>query len=435
MQDKVLFGFTTGVIFLITYISIFTMYFRSFFPKRDIGMAARIAVTVLWFGIGVAGCTQDILYIRVGCVLVSTVFATWILYEVTLLKSALMNMLLYGMMAVFEVIIMLIFAYVFHRNLNAEESSFMTFSLGYLSQVFGIIFVFIMRYVWKKKYMNELSEVNAAGFIVLPLFSILTGTLFYTNFTFKMTKAQNAVVIFLFVGLLTINLLTFEMIRKISEHERHLREARIMAERADSTARLYKERAENYELWRMRNHEFKNRITTIGMLARSGEYDKLLNYIDSVGEDYRSDRTFYNTGNIIVDNILNMKYEEMEKADITFIPRLSDLSDLEIADDDLVILLSNLLDNAIEACMRCEGSREISLKFVKEENSTILAVSNTTNGQSIMRNGRYISTKDDPDEHGIGMKNIIRIIEKYKGDYTIEDKDGRFSFYILIERT
>ena len=208
-----------------------------------------------------------------------------------------------------------------------------------------------------------------------------------------------------------------------------------MAERADSTARLYKERAENYELWRMRNHEFKNRITTIGMLARSGEYDKLLNYIDSVGEDYRSDRTFYNTGNIIVDNILNMKYEEMEKADITFIPRLSDLSDLEIADDDLVILLSNLLDNAIEACMRCEGSREISLKFVKEENSTILAVSNTTNGQSIMRNGRYISTKDDPDEHGIGMKNIIRIIEKYKGDYTIEDKDGRFSFYILIERT
>ena len=111
----------------------------------------------------------------------------------------------------------------------------------------------------------------------------------------------------MFVGLMVVNLLTFDMLRRTHERERQMREMQLMVERADSTARLYRAKSNNYEQQRARNHEFKSRIAAIGMLARKGEYDRLLEMVEDVETDYRNDRTFHDTGNIIVDNILDIK--------------------------------------------------------------------------------------------------------------------------------
>ena len=142
-------------------------------------------------------------------------------------------------------------------------------------------------------------------------------------------------------------------------------------------------------------------------MSSKGEYDRLLEMVEDVETDYRNDRTFHDTGNIIVDNILDIKTDEMKMEGIDFHTKLGDLKELTIKDDDLVIILSNLLENAIEACRKCNKDREISFKFTIEEGNTILLMSNTYDGYSIMKNGTYISTKTDPGEHGIGIKNII----------------------------
>ena len=68
-----------------------------------------------------------------------------------------------------------------------------------------------------------------------------------------------------------------------------------------------------------------------------------------------------------------------------------------------------------------------------EENLIVLSVKNTCS-HPIIYSGNEIKTskKDEPEMHGIGIKNIIQIVEKYNGEYVIENKDDEFSFSIII---
>ena len=76
---------------------------------------------------------------------------------------------------------------------------------------------------------------------------------------------------------------------------------------------------------------------------------------------------------------------------------------------------------------------KIKFKFVKENNLIIIAVKNTFKYDVIYENGEIKSSKtSNVDEHGVGIKNIIKIIEKYGGSYVIEDRNKEFYFSIII---
>ena len=91
--------------------------------------------------------------------------------------------------------------------------------------------------------------------------------------------------------------------------------------------------------------------------------------------------------------------------------KVNDLSSITISDEDIVVLLSNLLNNAIEAC---EKSKEkmLKMKFVIEDNQIILSVKNSIADMPVRIDGELVSTKKDQEEsHGIGLKNITEVIE------------------------
>ena len=118
---------------------------------------------------------------------------------------------------------------------------------------------------------------------------------------------------------------------------------------------------------------------------------------------------------------------------IPFVFRVNDLSGLKIKDEDVVTVLSNLLNNAIEACESCTDKKVIKFKFVKEDDRMIIAVKNTFNNKVVYKNGEIKSTKTmGIDEHGVGIKNVLKIIEKYGGSYVIEHKKKEFYFSIII---
>jgi sensor histidine kinase regulating citrate/malate metabolism len=117
-----------------------------------------------------------------------------------------------------------------------------------------------------------------------------------------------------------------------------------------------------------------------------------------------------------------------------FVLRVNDLSELRIADEDIVTILSNLLNNALEACRKCDSSRRIlKLKFVNEDGMIKIGVRNTFNNPILYENGEIKSTKMlQTEDHGVGIKNIIEVIEKYDGSYVIKDDNQEFYFSIII---
>ena len=130
---------------------------------------------------------------------------------------------------------------------------------------------------------------------------------------------------------------------------------------------------------------------------------------------------------------MNTKYQEALSKDIVFVFKINDLSEIAIQDEDVVTILSNLLNNAIEACEQCENDKIIKIKLVKEDDFTIIAVKNTYNGTLQYENNEIKTTKkENEEEHGVGIKNIIKVIEQYDGSYVIESNHMEFAFSIMI---
>lgn len=140
-----------------------------------------------------------------------------------------------------------------------------------------------------------------------------------------------------------------------------------------------------------------------------------------------------NTNNVIVNAILNTKYREAQEKGILFILKINDLSDLPVRDDDVVTILGNLLDNAIEGAEKADD-KLVRVKFVMEEGEVLIGVSNTYADEvQQIHSGDFISGKtDDMENHGLGIKNILEVVETYGGDYSISYDEKEFNFTILI---
>ena len=139
-----------------------------------------------------------------------------------------------------------------------------------------------------------------------------------------------------------------------------------------------------------------------------------------------------NTNHVIVNAIINSKYAEGRKKGIVFVFQVNDLSGIQLKDEDIVIILSNLLNNAIEACEQFVGEKIIKFKFVKEKKHLIIAASNYYNTPVKIVNGQYQTTKTEKEEHGFGISNIITAVERYQGTYAIETENQEFKFTIMI---
>lgn len=126
---------------------------------------------------------------------------------------------------------------------------------------------------------------------------------------------------------------------------------------------MYQAISENFDRQKKRTHEYKNQIDCMEQLLNRKQYSKLEDYVKVVHSKLDKELDAIDTNNIIVNAILNTKYQEADRNGIVVVLRVNDLSGMWIKDEDIVTILSNLLDNAIEACKKCDNGKRI-LKLI-----------------------------------------------------------------------
>ena len=109
-----------------------------------------------------------------------------------------------------------------------------------------------------------------------------------------------------------------------------------------------------------------------------------------------------------------------------------DLSGLTISEEDIVTLLGNLLDNAIEACEKLSGNKVIQFKMIIEEGQLVLSIRNTVKDAVKIEDNRIVTSKRDKSQHGIGLMNVDSVIRKNNGTSVLKCEDGWFSFAAMI---
>ena len=133
------------------------------------------------------------------------------------------------------------------------------------------------------------------------------------------------------------------------------------------------------------------------------------------------------TGNLAFDSIINYKLKDIKNSDIKLTMRLKIPPVLEIADADIVTIIGNLLDNALEAVAKA-GEKTIKLHVVLDNGALLIKVENSFNGE--LKEG--LASLKGGSEHGHGLKNIKRSVDKYDGYMKTTPADHLFSVSILL---
>lgn len=161
------------------------------------------------------------------------------------------------------------------------------------------------------------------------------------------------------------------------------------------------------------------------------EYDAAEQYLNSVTQE-QTDRLFLvNSHHAILDALFNTKATEAIQKGIEIDFELNDLSTLPFDVSDMVVLFSNLLDNAIEACEKINSNRVIRVSAVLKQ-SFLFSIRNTTLPVEI-KNDTIKTTKPNAHLHGFGLSNIKLILNKYHADFVMDYEDGWFQFTGEIE--
>lgn len=237
------------------------------------------------------------------------------------------------------------------------------------------------------------------------------------------------------IGLVGANVILFYLIRDFAKREEAEQMAKLQQEQRNGQMEIYENMERYYNQQRKSVHEFKNHIGCIQGLLQEGREKDALEYIRKVNHSSEQYISSFATQNPVVDVVMNQKYQQARLAGINVVAVMNDLKGIPMAEEDLVVLLSNLLNNAIEACGRLKKKRrEIKFKFVQKQEKVVLSIKNPIEKRLIKVNNQIKTTKRNEKEHGIGLGNVAKIIEKYGGEEMYSDEGGEFSYVIVFSR-
>lgn len=209
----------------------------------------------------------------------------------------------------------------------------------------------------------------------------------------------------------------------------------VQRENSRYRAQLEQQRAEalldSYTAQRRLTHEFTNHISALDALVTQGDLKGAQAYIASVSKAVAAGTTIMDTHNPLLDSILSKKYEEAAKVGVNVYFDLCDLKQMPFDGMDMVIVLSNLLENAIRAAEQALPP-EVYVRIRKTPEEYLLSVRNRVQDDLDLEDGKLPGSTKRESGHGMGLANVQQVLCKYGAEYTVSCRDRWFRFTCAI---
>jgi len=201
--------------------------------------------------------------------------------------------------------------------------------------------------------------------------------------------------------------------------------------RYETMQKQYEELNCAYNKYRCIIHDEKHLLSFLEECLENDKIEEALMFIKNFqNNNFTSDNLVW-TGIPIVDFMLNIKYRKIEKYNIAFKVN-ADFENIPLEDSDVIMILGNLLDNAIEASMKSK-KKEIKLYIANKNDMFILKVINTYEIEPVTKGERFISNKKEKNKHGWGIESVKEIVNKYEGMVDFKFHKNIFEANLMIE--
>ena len=261
--------------------------------------------------------------------------------------------------------------------------------------------------------------------MVFPFFSIWFIYLLFAD------KVNDSLVLFgiLFI-ILILNFFLFYLYNKIYELGKEKYEKQFLEEEVQMYARRFETMQQSRDKIRALRHDLLHHLQMLQHFALTGNTEQLVDYIGRMNEQIEIATRGVNTGNDAVDAILDFMIEKAKREGAAITVKSSIPKEEFISIYDINILLSNLLDNAIEGVKGC-SDKEIHLNIKTEQGLLCICVENQYDGILYQEENRYLTRKNE-DGHGIGLQNVSDIVDKYHGIMKIETENHIFKVNLIL---
>lgn len=294
-----------------------------------------------------------------------------------------------------------------------------------------ILLYFIFLLIQNLKYIKENYEISTLHWILvicLPLGSIYLALMImeeqFSQYPFQ--KMISAVI------LLLLNFFVFYLFDYVKKSNKDRIERKIMQVQHEAYVRQFDLMRESEIQIRMLRHDMKNHIISIQTLVKEERFEELQKYLNTFTELIVGKNNSIQSGNVVIDNIVNEKFLCATSKNIYFKHLFLVPEQLDISTFDLTVILGNLLDNAIEAAEQCTDHKKIYCEVRVHKNLLLIRIVNTYSHTLKIRNGIYLTTKSQKNNHGYGLKSVKKMIEKYNGTLEISQQEHKFTVDVLL---
>ena len=315
------------------------------------------------------------------------------------------------------------------------------------AMILGVYLLLINKKYVRKEYHLQIGEIV---FLILPsiaaicisitlkmmILTVENGTTTLIFNTVPETLFWIPVICIMLLGAVIANVILFQNV--VQYHEEN-RKRSLLENQVLQMQKEVQEIQDIYTDMRGLRHDLRGHINNIMQYVKkhnNSDDEELNGYIRNMEETVSKLDFGYQSGNPITDIIIHQKKQEADRAGVKFLVDFNYPKELQIDVYDIGIILSNALENAIEATSLVEADKYISLHSNVKGNLFFIELDNSFVRDIVMNkeSGLPESSKADKKFHGMGITNIQRCARKYKGDIdiVIDDSNQIFNLTVML---
>ena len=294
-----------------------------------------------------------------------------------------------------------------------------------------MIFTLIGSIIKQKLYFTHATWQHWAKIFILPASSLAIAVFLWP--LYWVIPAAGEKILLCTMVLFVINIFDVVMLNYLDREQQLIQDNLVLRQNIKYQNDTVEAWANAYKDQRKLTHDFQNQLSVIcGMAEREAPDSELLAFVHTVLKNSTSQSLVVKTGRLAADVLLSQKYHLARSKGISFSLQLDDLTHFGLKDEHLVVVLANLIDNAIEACEKIDNGKSEKMMLVMkvEEESSFLYIENTTAFPVKILDNQVVLPAKQSAEHGYGLKNATAILNSYKAVFAIvyKEEQGLFCF-------